>query len=57
MVHRRAFARELDFDILKGLYYYRTLSATKTENVAFKVERDALADGVAGTTECISCEG
>lgn len=57
MVHRRAFDRSLPFDILKGVYYYRTLAATKTENVAFKVERDALADGIQGATTCLSCEG
>lgn len=57
MVHRRAFAGEGIGVPLKGVYYLRTQAGVKTENVSFKVQRDALADGVQGTTECLACEG
>lgn len=56
-VHRRAFALEGIGVPLKGLYYLRTESGKKTEKVALQVQREALQDGVAGATECISCEG
>lgn len=57
MVHRRAFMQEGLGVPLKGLYYLRTQAGSKTENVSFKIQRDALADGVQGTTECLACEG
>ena len=58
-VHRRAF-RPTDAvgPPLKGLYYLRTESSKKTEQVNVKIERTALQDGVQGELdECIACEG
>lgn len=57
-VHRRAFSASDTFPPLKGLYYLRTESSTKTEKVNVKVKRDALQDGVQGTIDsCLACEG
>ena len=57
--HRRAFKVISDgFVPLKGLYYLRTESAKKTENVSVEIKRDALQDGVQGSLDaCISCQG
>lgn len=57
--HRRAFKVIDDgFVPLKGLYYLRTESAKKTENVSVEIKRDALQDGVQGSLDaCISCQG
>ena len=43
----------------KGLYYLRTESSNRAENVSKKVERDRLMDGVEVETqeECIACQG
>lgn len=57
-VHRRAFSDVAGFSPLKGLYYYRTEAAKKTEKVNVKVERNKLQDGVQGSLDtCIACEG
>ena len=58
-VHLRAFAPENDVGPpLKGLYYLRTESSKKTEQVNVKIERTALQDGVQGElNECLACEG
>jgi ribonucleoside-diphosphate reductase alpha chain len=59
-VHLRAFSRDTEAigDPLKGLYYLRTSSGATVEKVSLKVQRDALKDGVAGSTnECLACEG
>jgi len=59
-VHLRAFSRDDNAigDPLKGLYYLRTSSGATVEKVSLKVQRDALKDGVAGSTnECLACEG
>ena len=59
MVHRRAFRQADDLGVpLKGLYYLRTESSTKTEKVNVEIKRDALQDGVQGDlNECIACQG
>ena len=56
-VHLRAF-KQLDdgFLPLKSLYYLRTESGKKTEQLALKVQREIVDDGIAGDT-CINCEG
>lgn len=58
-VHRRAFKPSDDVgDPLKGLYYLRTESSAKTENVSVQVKREALKDGVQGSLDtCLACEG
>lgn len=57
-VHRRAFNEREDFHPLKGLYYLRTESSSKTEKVNVEIKRDKLQDGVqGGLDECIACEG
>ena len=56
--HRRAFRAEGLGVPLKGLYYLRTESAKKTENISVQVKRDALQDGVQGSlSDCIACQG
>jgi ribonucleoside-diphosphate reductase alpha chain len=56
--HRRAFRENGLGAPLKGLYYLRTESAKKTENVSLKIQRNALQDGVQGSLDtCIACEG
>jgi ribonucleoside-diphosphate reductase alpha chain len=59
MVHRRAFRQADDLGVpLKGLYYLRTESSTKTEKVNVEIKRDALQDGVQGElNECLACQG
>jgi ribonucleoside-diphosphate reductase alpha chain len=57
-VHRRAFNHREDFVPLKGLYYLRTESSSKTEKVNVTVTRNKLQDGVQGNLDtCIACEG
>ncbi len=61
-VHRRAFKPADDVGVpLKGLYYLRTESSRKTEQVNVKIKRDALQDGYQGVqgalNECLACEG
>lgn len=58
-VHRRAFKPADDVgQPLKGVYYLRTESSKKTEQVNIKIERNALKDGVQGSLDvCIACEG
>lgn len=58
-VHRRAFKPADDVGVpLKGVYYLRTESSKKTEQVNIKIERNALKDGVQGTLDtCLACEG
>lgn len=58
-VHRLAFRQSGDgFSPLKGVYYLRTESSTKTERVNIKIKQDKLQDGVQGSIEeCISCQG
>lgn len=58
-VHRRAFKPADDVGRpLKGLYYLRTESSKKTEQVNIKIERQALQDGVQGSLDaCLACEG
>lgn len=61
-VHRRAFKPADDVgDPLKGLYYLRTESSRKTEQVNVKIKRDALKDGYQGVQgeldQCLACEG
>lgn len=59
LVHARAFAPSEDriVDVpVKGLYYCRTESLTKGEDVSKQVEREALVDFVEAP-DCLSCEG
>jgi ribonucleoside-diphosphate reductase alpha chain len=58
-VHRRAFKPADDVGSpLKGVYYLRTESSKKTEQINVKVERNALKDGVQGSLDtCLACEG
>jgi len=49
--HRRAFRENGLGSPLKGLYYLRTESAKKTENVSLKIQRNALQDGVQGSLD------
>ncbi|CAG0894729.1 unnamed protein product [Cyprideis torosa] len=57
LVHRRAFRAADGVGVpLKGLYYLRTESSKKTEQVNVKIKRDALQDGVQGDlNECLAC--
>jgi ribonucleoside-diphosphate reductase alpha chain len=42
----------------KGLYYLRTETTQRAENVAEKIKRDKLKDFVAQEDEsCVACEG
>ncbi len=61
-VHRLAFKPANDVgEPLKGLYYLRTESSRKTEQVNVKIKRDALKDGQSGVQgeldECMACQG
>lgn len=58
-VHRRAFKPKDDVgEPLKALYYLRTESSKKTEQINVKIKRDALKDGVQGSLDtCLACEG
>lgn len=49
-VHRTAWKKGL-----KSLYYVRTVTPHRAENIALKVERNKLEDGDSG--ECIACQG
>ena len=44
----------------KGLYYLRTETGQRAENVSMKVERDALKDyetQALSQEECVACQG
>ena len=59
-VHFNAWKREV-----KGLYYLRTETTQRAENVAEKVKRDALQDyqsqelisEIESQEECVACQG
>ena len=58
-VHRRAFKPADSVGVpLKGVYYLRTESSKKTEQINVKIERNKLNDGVEGSLDtCLACEG